>query len=616
MTDPARPAPRVASVPGGLLVEAAAYRLRVDAERPLATLETPAGERLGRLVLLAAVDAADGLDGATYVASARIDEGGTPPGGDAVRIVVEAGSTRWAAKRVTVTCRPDELEVAVEVEGWGALTDVRLLAGRHAGGGGWGSGMQRSRIDARTMVSPNPEDPRRIALSPAEPTTIGVVGGGGIGRGHWFFTPAPLCLAFSAAPAPGPAVLPGGPWTAVGIAAPLAELTFTDLLYEPLDSAFGLRLAYDGHTAVDGSWRSPGVVVRPGAPDPYAGLAAYAAGLVERGMAPGAADPAGRPAWWSEPIFCGWGAQCHLATLDGSHPASQATQAAYDSFLAGLAARGIDPGTIVIDDRWQRTYGTGEPDTERWPDLPGWIAARHAEGRRVLLWWKAWDPDGLPPELCVTTATGRPVTVDPTNPAYVERVRSAVRRLLAPPPDGLDADGLKIDFTALTPSGPGLRRHGSAWGIALLHRLLATIHSAAKEARPDAFVVAHAPNPAFADVADAVRLNDILRLDDPDRNVPVVAQMRHRAAVARAACPGLLVETDDWGMPDLVAWREYLAMKAELGIPSLYYVEALDLSGERLTDGDAEAVRRVWADWRRREGLPERPAPAGRPASR
>jgi hypothetical protein len=228
----------------------------------------------------------------------------------------------------------------------------------------------------------------------------------------------------------------------------------------------------------------------------------------------------------------------------------------------------------------------------------------------VLLWWNAWDPEGLPAALCVTTASGHRVAVDPSNPAYRALLAERIHHLLAPAPDGVGADGLKIDFTARTPSGPGLLRHGPEWGVALLHRLLATIHGAAKAARPDAFVVAHAPNPAFADVADAVRLNDILRLEDPDRDVPVVAQMRHRAAVARAACPGLLIETDDWGMPSLAEWRAYLEAKPELGIPSLYYTTHLDLTGERLTDEDAAAVRRTWADWRAANGLPDRAAAA------
>ena len=64
-------------------------------------------------------------------------------------------------------------------------------------------------------------------------------------------------------------------------------------------------------------------------------------------------------------------------------------------------------------------------------------------------------------------------------------------------PDGLDADGLKVDFTARTPSGRALSHHeGGAWGIALLHELLSIVYAAAKEAKPDALVITHTPHPA------------------------------------------------------------------------------------------------------------------------
>ncbi len=166
------------------------------------------------------------------------------------------------------------------------------------------------------------------------------------------------------------------------------------------------------------------------------------------------------------------------------------------------------PGTIVIDDKWQASYGAAEPDAGAWPDLRGWIADRHARGQRVLLWWKAWDPEGIPVEETVRNAAGAAITTDPSNPSYRRRLERTVGALLGP--DGLDADGLKLDFTGRgterrVPRGARARR---AWGIALLHDLLQTVYRAAKVARPDALIVAHAPNPVFADVADMVRLND------------------------------------------------------------------------------------------------------------
>jgi hypothetical protein len=331
-------------------------------------------------------------------------------------------------------------------------------------------------------------------------------------------------------------------------------------------------------------------------PDPHGGLRRHRNDLARRAAAP-EPQPRESPAWWREPIFCGWGAQCHLARLGGRRGPELSTQDNYDTFLGDLERHGVVPGTVVIDDKWEERYATGVPDRAKWPRLEEWIAARHAGGQRVLLWWNAWGHEGLPPEACIRNAEGAPVARDPTSPEAQAALAEAVRRALAP--DGLDADGFKVDFTGNTPSGAALDAHGPGWGIALLHTLLATIYDAAKQTKPDALVITHTPHPGFADVTDMVRLNDMLRLDDPEPIVPVVPQMRYRAEVVRAACPGVLVDTDDWCVPDLAGWREYAEAKPTLGVPSLYYSTHLDLTGEALEERDYETLRRTWDAWRR-----------------
>ncbi len=202
----------------------------------------------------------------------------------------------------------------------------------------------------------------------------------------------------------------------------------------------------------------------------------------------------------------------------------------------------------------------------------------------------------LPPELCIRNPDGTPVAFDPTNPDARAELRATMLRLLAP--DGLDADGLKIDFTARTPSGRALAAHGPGWGIALLHELLRVVYEAAKEAKPDALVITHTPHPSFVDVTDMIRLNDMVRSDSQDARAGVVAQMRQRAMVVRAACPELLIDTDDWSVPSLAEWREYVEAKPGLGIPSLYYARGVDATGEPFEERDYEALRRTWAAWR------------------
>jgi hypothetical protein len=555
-----------------LVVERPGYR--VEADRAGAWLFSARGERLVCLRLAAALDTADGADETLALAEPRLD-------GDA--IVVERRSTAWERAETRLVCGADALELRTRVTGRGALTDVRLLGFRSLLAAG-PTGLQASISNMRTLFTPNPGDAARLVRPAGESLGLGASGDGALGRGHDFFTPAPLYLALTA---------DGEEWLDLGVAAPVAELTFPHLVYEAGDRLFALRLEYEGHTRVDGDFDAPALVLTPGVRDPYAGLRRHRDDLAARGAAPPVAER-DTPAWWSEPIFCGWGAQCHLGGGAGGGPA-HATQAAYDDFLAALEAQGVVPGTVVIDDKWQLAYGTNEPDPAKWPDLAGWIAQRHARGQKVLLWWKAWDPEGVPAELCVRTPDGTPVGLDPTNPETCELLRATVTRLLTE----LDADGFKIDFTARTPTGRALEAQGEAWGIALAHELLRVVHDAAKAAKPDALVITQTPHPAFVDVTDMVRLNDMLRIDEPGPPA-VVEQMRHRAAVVRAACPELLVDTDDWQVPSREVWREYLRAKPDLGVPALYYATNLDATGEPLEAEDYRALRETWAAWRRR----------------
>jgi hypothetical protein len=570
-----------------LVLERAGYRLTLDPSGLRAVLESPAGEHWATLALVAALDRVDATDETLAVAPPRVD-------GDTV--VLERRSTVWDRAGTTLLLGEDELEVRTWVEGRGALGEAHLLGGRSLLPDS-ATGFFPTGSSFRTLFTPAPADPGQILLPATSATVLGASGDGALGRGHWFSTPPPLFLALTTGDPDDPEDEVAGGWLGLGLAAPVEELSFVELAYRPGERAFHLVLDYEGHTRVEGSFAAPALVLTPGLPDPYTGLRRHRDGLAGRGAA---AEPVTRetPSWWEEPMFCGWGAQCHLARSEGARAPALATQERYDAFLGALEAEDVVPGTIVIDDKWQDAYGTNRPDREKWPDLRGWIARRHDRGQHVLLWWKAWDPEGLPPELCVRTPDGVPIAVDPTNPAARAAVAAAIGEMLSP--DGLDADGLKVDFTGRTPGGRALVTHGPGWGIALLHELLAVVYAAAKAAKPDALVITHTPHPAFADVSDMLRLNDMLRLDDPGALPSVLPQMRYRTAVARAACPELLVDTDDWCVPDKASWREFLELKPELGVPSLYYATHIDRTGEALDADDYEALRRTWARWRAR----------------
>ena len=525
---------------------------------------------LGGLVslsLFAALDTTDGTDETLELLEPR-DDGTT--------IVVERRSTLWERAWLELRRAGDAIEVHTCVQGQGALTDVRLLGGRSALAGGPPLGRQVSGSNLPQLFSPNPEE----GLPPIRPANAGavtgVVGEGEPGRARWLFTPAPLYWALG----------DDERWIDVGLVAPVAELGFADVVWEAAAKGFSLHLEYEGHTHVDGEFRAPVVLLTPDVADPLSGLRRHRDDLAARGAAPAVGERK-VPVWWRAPIFCGWGAQSYLETQEqGTLARDFATQANYDAFLSHLEQHGVAPGTVVLDDKWQATYGRNEPDTAKWPDLKGWIAGRHERGQKVLLWWKAWDPEGLPPELCIRNRAGAPVGFVPTNEDACAELRGIVHRMLSP--DGLDADGFKVDFTGRTPSGANLDHAGGAWGVALLHELMRVFYGAAKEAKPDALVITHTPHPAFVDVTDMIRLNDVIG------GVDLVEQMAFRADVVRAALPEVPIDTDDWRVPDKRSWRQFLDSKPGIGVPSLYYATHIDSTGEALDEEDYAALRRVW----------------------
>jgi hypothetical protein len=575
----------------GIRVETGAYRLQVDPNQPLVRLTDADGGNSMRLFLLAGLDSDHGPDATVAVSAPRLerDAGGC-------LLSYDVTSTAWDSKQVRLRCSEDEIAFEVAISGSGRLTTARLLGGWYTGNPRWGGGIFHSQWTARTIFNASPDDPSRTVQPASEPAVNGVVGSSLPGRGHWFFTPAPFLFAGTAADVADTGHPDAGPWTTLELRCTVEAATFSEVRYTPFLGGFSLELAYEGQTEVRGSFSTPPLVIRMGASDPYVAVREHGDALRAAGLAPTVTR---KPVeWWTRPIFCGWGEQCRHAKLHAAHPAAQSRRHLYDDWLGTLAAHGVVPGTVVIDDKWQKSYGRNEPDVERWPDLRGWIADRHAADQHVLLWFKAWDPEGLPPQACVRDALGRSVAVDPTSPAYEAILRESLHEMLGS--DGLEADGLKVDFTAQTPSGPGLSRAGNAWGIALLHRLMALVYRFAKEAKTDALVVTHTASPLFADVTDMIRLNDLLRLDDPDPFAPAVPQMRHRARIASAVDPGLLIDTDDWCMPSKAEWRSYLEIKPELGVPALYYATGIDHSGDAFDESDYAAIRAAWDRWEAR----------------
>ncbi|THG29254.1 hypothetical protein [Naasia lichenicola] len=622
-----------------ILISADAYSLEIgdapDNRRhaPYARLCDADGRIWSDLSLLSSVHSTSGSD-ETYRIEGISAHELTEDGSAAIELRVDAVSSLWPSRTVVLRCLPDRIELRTEITGSGPIDTVTLLGGRGAMPDA-ASGEFRSEIGFAGLLAPAATEPVQFVRPAVSAASLAVVGDADPGRLNAVFSPPPLAYGFSREAAVDPTTPPDGDWLAAWLRSPVEELGFTAFRYLPLDGGFQLQLDYEGHTVADGAWVSPTLVIMPVATG-WTVLDEYRDDLVTHGFAP--LGPTGeRHAWWSEPIFCGWGAQCARSAaanrsaenalaadlsapvFDPADPFDEllapvhsrveveedlrapafARADVYDQLLSRLSDHGIEPGTIVIDDRWQSSYGTGEVDTDHWPDLRGWIDARHAEGRKVLLWWKAWDPEGVPAEECVRNAIGEPVSVDAGSAAYRARLSAIVEHLLSP--EGLDADGFKIDFTQRGPSGRSLTGTPGVWGIAALHLLLRTIADAARATKPDALLIAHAVHPSFADICDMVRLNDVSKQDAHGRPVPVIDQLAMRHGVATRALPHHLVDTDQWPMPNRAEWLAYSEAQPGFGVPALYYVESMDRTGEVI---GSEDLHRVAASWQRyRDGI-------------
>ena len=351
--------------------------------------------------------------------------------------------------------------------------------------------------------------------------------------------------------------------------------------------ADGVKVIVDleGHTAPAAAAQHAGVHLLE-AEAGESSLALLARGL--GGLYPGASAAPSIPDWWLRPIYCGWGDQVTVSMwLEGAGPEARAlaycTQGLYERWIRRLEQVGVPVGTVIIDAGWSPA-GTWEPNTERWPDLRAFIERQHQAGRRVLLWLATWLWHGLPDEWCVFAGDIK-LTADPTHPDYRAFLQKQVRRLISP--DGYDADGFKIDQLAYCPTeraprgGPRfgatgyyeqqagtIRLAGEGWGCELLYRLQKDIYQAAKSAKPDCLVTSSTVHPYFHDTFDMVRLHDMGHVA-PD----IMAAMKARVDLSRAALPGKPIDTDDWVHSDYDLWMHYTTHSHALGVPCIFYAE-------------------------------------------
>ncbi|GII81017.1 hypothetical protein Sru01_59990 [Sphaerisporangium rufum] len=456
----------------------------------------------------------------------------------------------------------------------------------------------------RTVFSPEPTTYGRQEFRPYERAQISVNADLDYQGGNLVANPGTLCFAVAARPE--------REWVTFGLRVPDGEYLFSDYEYAGGDG-FGLHLESPGGRRVEGRAETPRVVM----------LAAAGAERALRSYVQAVYGPPPareQPSWWSRPIVSGWGHQSYQGDLFRIRSSKDrkrdnavytlCAQPNYADIVQRLADRRVPWGTLVIDARWFLSAGLKDVDAGRWPDLRGFVDHLHAHGKRVLLWWGPWDPEGLPEDECVLhEPAGRPgkrgkwdelpsgarIAVDVTLPKVRERIRRQLHQVLGSGPGCFDIDGLKIDHVSATPGAEGMTfapGSGRLSGIEAAKEMHRLIHRTAKEIKPDALIMGQSPNPYFADVLDMVRLGDIYTRNRDS----VVDDMAFRARMARIADDGWLIDTDGWPLPSRDAFREYVVAQPALGVPSLYYATHLDTTGQALTGEDFALIRSAWAD--------------------
>ena len=403
-------------------------------------------------------------------------------------------------------------------------------------------------------------------------------------------------------------------WVWVGLGVRPGSYTFDTFSYnenttQRIFGAGGFACNYNGKLQVDGSWESPHLVFGASR-DPYEGVTQSVA-LLEKnyGLALSRRKKLS-PTWWRSPIFCGWGEQMSLGyrdhgNLEGVSVLGYCTQDLHDRWLDILRRHHIRPGQIIIDAGWEHPGTTGDlrVHESRWPDLRGWIEARREEGIRTHLWMCAWNRDGVPADECITSADGKPVAPDPTNPKYERRLRAMVQRLLTDAPGGYNADGLKIDGQMNCPVGPGLRNQENLWGLELQRRFLTIVYEEAKACKPAAMISTFFANPYLADLSDVVRTADQFSIQSSPEDT-----MRHRARLLAIAMPGCPIDTDHAFWYDVREnWIDILPAQLTCGIPCLYHAQYVWHKRpfcrtylEELTDSDYRIIRATFdKQWRR-----------------
>ena len=553
---------------------------------PVPALEIYRNEQLlFRLPLFAGLDSAtaqEHLSDLHYIVHAReADKSGL-----LYEIVATAASSLWTRREFHWRLYADHLEFDQAAWGEGKLGRCYFFSNGRPGR--WDKGMSdgpawNTTVMADRYWSPSPNHANQWEFSIAEPSTLGFSTDARKGGEEDFrpaqmadlYSPPPLMLAFHR----------GGEWASVGIGTAPGQYRFPALEYSGSRYAGAAwSVDYLGYQTIKNSsteaFHSPVAAIHFA----YSALDAldnYSKWIRASGFGTEASFP--DVAWHHLPIFCGWAEQTTTATPYGRVPNTEATQKNYEAWVTELERRKLPAGTIVIDDKWQRGYGSFDIDRMKWPDLKAFVSAQHAQGRHVLLWVPVAHADGLPDALCIHGEDGKCMAPKLGDPAYEVFLRAQIRYLV----QTVGIDGFKEDWV-WAPDTSGLPVPPEVAGIEAVRKFQQILYTEAHRWKPDAMVETQTTNAAFRGSSDVLRLNDIWYATRE-----VIETMRERARIAHiSGWP--LVDTDNASSTTLETWWEYMEAQPSIGIPALYFLHRTESTLEEPSGSDWVELAGIW----------------------
>ncbi len=338
---------------------------------------------------------------------------------------------------------------------------------------------------------------------------------------------------------------------------------------------------YGGNLKLSGPFALPRITFFT-RPEKVATVKAY----IDRLYADGLAQPhTGWDPAWTGPIYCFFSDQMYEYQTDRdtdemlgemTMTENYCNEAFMRQSLSFLAEHDIPVKVLIIDYGWFVCNGQWKPNTARFKDLKATIRRLQEQGTKVLVWHSPYfiaeqaDHYQNHPEIAVRTRQGKPFFItrfkieknfqcDFTHPTMRRCVEEDLEFMLGP--DGLNADGIKVDCTHQPPTLDNVF-HDPSWGTGEMFHYKASkfIYETAKRIKPSCCINTTAGNPLFNNTFDLHRIHDGLEYN---------LDAYEERAWAAWLCGVPVSDLDDWPSCDLFTVRGNLR-KIVYGAPSLY----------------------------------------------